>query len=282
MAAEPRAHPSSPAQPTLRTIDFSTNAPLRQASTMLRRAWLLDPPLSHAELADPATVQECLRAVCEALGHGIAADADEAKWDHELWRQHTTLKLLAPGGDVVVSASAEPPDLASVVSPWREEIYDVYRHVFSDLWRALLAGVPQEDEEARGALGRYDPGTAGAVSLVVLPAVEEEEEEEGAAAAGTEEKTTKIKKKKKRVDRPTFMTNTFLYPVWVNPRARVSFAADDGGGVQHVWVDTEQTTWTTGLWVRAGSAVSLATEMQDVEKDTTKVAAVFVTGHCDA
>lgn len=109
--------------PSLRTIDFSSNALLRQASTMLRRVWLLDPPLTHEELADPATVQECFRAMCEAIGNGITADGEDSKWDHELWRTHTQLKLLDP----VVTAKAAPGDLSGVVSPWREEIYDIYR-----------------------------------------------------------------------------------------------------------------------------------------------------------
>lgn len=121
---------------SLRTIDFTSNTPLRQASTMLRRVWLLDPPLSHEELADPATVQECFRAMCEAIGNGITADGDESKWDHELWRKHTQLKLL--GDPVVTAAPAEPSDLCSVVSPWREDIYDIYRqYVFWVGWLQL-------------------------------------------------------------------------------------------------------------------------------------------------
>lgn len=132
IAPEQQQSPSStapPAQtqgPSLRTIPFHNNALLRQAATMLRRVWLLDPPLSHEELADPATVQECFRAICGAIGSGIEADGDESKWDHELWRKHTQFKLLEP---VVTAAGKgeEAGDLSSVVSPWREEIYDIYR-----------------------------------------------------------------------------------------------------------------------------------------------------------
>ncbi|CAN8099357.1 unnamed protein product [Discula destructiva] len=256
MTAEPPAQQPSPALPTLCTIDFSAHALLRQASTMLRRVWLVDPPLTHEELADPPTVAECLRSVCEAIGSGITdepADEPAAKWDHARWLAHTQLKLLDESA--VVSASAQSPDLASVVSPWREDIYDIYRHVFSDLFRALVRETPAE---ARGLLGRYDPVKGDAVSLVVLPALEGEEEQ--------------------KVDKTAFTTDTFLYPVWVNPKAKISFSAD---GTKHVWEASEEATWTVGLWVHAGRDVALVTEMEDAAQDKTKIAAVFVTGHCE-
>lgn len=235
-----------------RKIDFSESALLRQVSTMLRRIWLLDPPLSNEELANPTTVKECFRAMCEAIGNGITDDPEDTKWNHELWLKHTQLKVLDPA----VAASAEPTDLRSVVSPWREEIYDVYRHLFSDLWRALVraAGSADDDGSERAQLGRYDPGKGDAVSLVVLP-VEE-----------------------KKVDTAAFKTDTFLYPVWVNPKAKISFAAD---GTEHAWLADKEVTWTTGLWIRAEKGVALTTEMKDVEGDESKIAAVFVTGHCD-
>lgn len=237
-----------------RKIDFSESVLLRQVSTMLRRVWLLDPPLSNEELANPTTVQECFRAMCEAIGNGITDDPEDTKWDHELWLKHTQLKVLT---DPAVTASAEPTDLRSVVSPWREEIYDVYRHLFSDLWRALVRAAGSADDEdgsETAKLGRYDPGKGDAVSLVVLPAEES------------------------KVDKTAFKTDTFLYPVWVNPKAKISFAAD---GTEHAWLADKEMTWTTGLWVRAEKNVALTTEMRDVEEDESKIAAVFVTGHCD-
>lgn len=248
MSVEAPAQRSSATAPALRKIDFSANAVLRQVSTMLRRAWLLDPPLSHEELAEPETVQECFRSLCETIGNEITAHPDDAgKWDHAHWLAHTQLTLL---GDPVVAASAAPADLTSVVSPWREEIYDIYRHVFSDLWRTLLAET-SEDQQAR--LGRFDPAQSDAVSLVVLPAEEA------------------------KVDKTAFTTDTLLYPVWVNPGAAISFSAD---GTEHSWSMGEGPTWTTGLWVQAGRNVVLRTDMKDVERDQSKIAAVFVTGHC--
>ncbi|KAJ4397166.1 hypothetical protein N0V93_001390 [Gnomoniopsis smithogilvyi] len=244
---ETSAQQASASASSLCKIDFSSSALLRQVSTMLRRVWLLDPPLSNEELADPTTVQECFRSMCEAIGNGITDDPEDTKWDHELWLKHTKLKLLDP----TVAASAEPTDLRSVVSPWREEIYDVYRHLFSDLWRALVRAA---DEERRGQLGTFDPAKGNAVSLVVLPAEEN------------------------KVDKTAFKTDTFLYPVWVNPKAKISFAAD---GTEHAWLADNEVTWTTGLWVQAGRDVALTTEMKDVEDDKSKIAAVFVTGHCD-
>lgn len=240
------------AEPAMLKLDFSSNAILRQVATMLRRVWLLDPPLSAEELADPATVQECLRAMCEALGNGIADDPAEAKWDHGAWLAHTQLKVLDPA--VVTSdgggATAPLPssDLRSVVSSWREEIYDIYRHLFVDLWRVLkaTAGI--------GRLGRYDPSKGDAVSLVVLQAEES------------------------KVDKTSFRTDTFLYPVWVNPKAKISFSADESG---HAWSEGEESTWTTGLWVQEGKDVTMTTKMDGMSDDKTGVAAVFVTGHCD-
>lgn len=246
--------PSAPpaAEPSLLKLDFSSNPVLRQVSTMLRRVWLLDPPLSHEELAaaDPSTLQECFRSVCEAVGNGIQDDPEEAKWDHDAWLAHTQFKVLQDPV-VVAAAGAEPPAddmLRSVVSPWRENIYDIYRHVFIDLWRGLHATA------AVDTLGRYDPSKGDVVSLVVLPAEE------------------------KKVDKTAFRTDTFLYPVWVNPRARISFSADQ---TEHSWAAGEEQTWTTGLWVQQGKSVVLTTTMNDISEGKTEVAAVFVTGHCD-
>lgn len=72
------------ALPGFASIDFTSNDVLRQVSTMLRRVWLIDPPLSDEELAKPETVQECFRSLCESIGNGIQDDPAEAKWDHEL------------------------------------------------------------------------------------------------------------------------------------------------------------------------------------------------------
>lgn len=248
MSVESEAQQANTEASSLCKLDFSSSALLRQMSTMLRRVWLLDPPLSNEELANPTTVQECFRSMCEAIGNGITDDPDDTKWDHELWLKHTKLKLLDP----TVAASAETTDLRSVVSPWREEIYDVYRHLFSDLWRALVTAA---SPERRSQLGRFDPAKGNAVSLVVLPAEEN------------------------KVDKTAFKTDTFLYPVWVNPKAKISFAAADG--TEHAWLAENKVTWTTGLWVQAGCDVALTTEMKDVEGDESKIAAVFVSGHCD-
>lgn len=96
---------------------------------------------------------------------------------------------------------------------------------------------------------------------------------------------------KTKADTTAFTTDTFLYPVFVHPRAKVTFAAAAGGGAEeHVWVAGEEKTWTTGLWVRAGRDVLLTTEVaamdgkkgEEGRKDGAEIAAVFVTGHCEA
>lgn len=294
--AAPAAAPE--AEPSMLKLDFSSNPTLRQVATMLRRVWLLDPPLSHEELADPATAQACFRAMCEVVGSGLAEGDDDddgardpgrraAAWDQDAWLARVAqckedgLRLVpAP----VVTAAAASPDPRSVVSPWREEIYDVYRHVFADLWRGL------EATAAVDPLARYDPARGDAVSLVVLPtpavaaAVEAEAEaavgdgggEEGKKKEGKEEEG----KESKKTDRTAFRTDTFLYPVWINPKAEILFSAADDG-IEHRWVDGEQATWITGLWVREGKNIDLTTKMDGAGSDETGVAAVFVTGHCD-
>lgn len=269
-----QAAPSeAPAQPPLLKLDFSSNPALRQVATTLRRVWLLDPPLSHEERADHATAQACFRDMCETVGSGLPGPANDdgnagpaaeasSEWDHGAWlagvaqqrRLGLGLRLVeAP----VVAAAAASPDPRSVVSPWREEIYDVYRHVFADLWRGLEATAVMDPPPAR-----YDPSRGDAVSLVVLP------------VSGVAEEA----------QRTAFRTDTFLYPVWVNPRAEISFSAAAGGnsdGIEHRWVDGEEATWITGLWVRGGEDVVLTTKMDGAGDDETGVAAVFVTGHCD-
>lgn len=251
MSAEHQTDEQSAAatsQPGLRTIDFSSDSVLRQVTTMLRRAWLVDPPLSDEDLADPDATRECFRCVCEAIGAGIAEDEPAgAGRDHARWLARTQLTVL---DDPAVAASAEPPDPRSVLSPWRGNMYDVYRHVFADLSRALPGG-----GGGGGGRARYDPAKGTAVSLAVLRADEE-----------------------KKVDRMAYRTDTFLYPVWLNPKARVVFTAD---GAEHVWSAGEESTWTAGMWVRGGKEVVLTTETDGVDEDQSGLAAVFVTGHCD-
>lgn len=174
------------------------------------------------------------------------------------WLKHTQLKLLHPP----VRATAEPgKDLRSVVSPWREEVYEIYRHVFSDLWRALV----QESIEQAALFGRFNPGRSDAVSLVALPSP---------PGGEVENKTA-------------FRTDTFLYPVWVHPQAKVMFVAN--GEETQVWEAKSEATWTRGLWVRGGGEIVLTTEMGEKEKkaddaeeeEEMGISAVFVTGHCE-
>lgn len=132
--------------------------------------------------------------------------------------------------------------------------------VFSDLWRALVQQTAAAGDERPGQLGRYDPNRGDAVTLVVLPAEE-------------------IKK----ADQTAFTTDTFLYPVWVHPHATISFATPGSDDMDHVWAAREEATWTTGLWVRAGRDVVLMTEMVGAGSGGEEgIAAVFVTGHCEA
>lgn len=170
------------------------------------------------------------------------------------WLKHTQLKLLSPP----ISATAEPgKDLRSVVTPWREEVYEIYRHVFSDLWRALV----QESIDQAQLFGRFNPGRSDAVSLVALPVPEGDSS--------------------KKVDTTAFRTDTFLYPVWVHPQAKITFAAN--GEETHVWEADKEDTWTRGLWVRGGGEIGLTTEVgkKEGQEDELGVAAVFVTGHCE-
>lgn len=315
--------PAEPAQPAMLRLDFASNPSLRQVTTMLRRAWLLADPGAAAAADDDKdrdAVQERLRAACGVLGADITTttttttttgDDDKdgeggGKWDHDAWvaRASSQLKLDVLGAPVVVAGpgpgaadSKQDDAQRSVVSPWREEIYEVYRHVFVDLWRVLVATA------AGAGVGRYDPSRGDAVSVVVLPLP--------AAAvpgAGDEEEMEKKEKKKEKdtekAERTAFRTDTFLFPVWVSPRAEVSFAAapaageeeevDDaeGGAWAHAWAAGEASTWTTGLWVREGREVEITTRVvgasvagqdggEGEEGDGTGVAAVFVTGHCE-
>lgn len=312
--------PPAEAEPAMLKLDFTSNPSLRQVTTMLRRAWLLadpgpgtasPPPTPTGSTADPDrdAVQERLRAACEALGADITSgggttggdgnggddhddEGEGGKWDHDAWAARAPeLKLDVLGAPVVVAGPgngadgadrADKQDARSVVSPWREEIYEVYRHVFVDLWRVLVATA------AGAGVGRYDPSRGDAVSVVVLPLPAAVSGASGTGDGGEDEK--------KKVERTAFRTDTFLFPVWVNPQAEVSFAAapaagkeeEEGGTWAHAWAAGEASTWTTGLWVREGRDVEITTRVvaslvgQDVEEDDgTGVAAVFVTGHCE-
>lgn len=234
-------------EPVVRPIDFSDNMVVRQVSTMLRRLWLVDPPLSDEELLQENTLKECFQAITQAIGNGISDDPEEARWDHGLWLSHTGLRVLNPA----VLAAAEPYDVRSVVSPWRSEIYEIYKHVFVDLWRTLKE-VPKTDH-----LGKFDPSKEGSVTLGVLKA------------------------EKLKVDKTAFRTDTFLYPVWINPKAKITFSIDSVEGNEHVWSDGEPSVWTKGLWVQGEKEVTMTTKLDDIEGDQTGITAIFVMGHCE-
>ncbi|KUI62505.1 Heterokaryon incompatibility protein 6, OR allele [Cytospora mali] len=232
-------------EPVVRIIDFSDNMVVRQVSTMARRMWLLNPPLSHEEQLEESALKTCFRSTVQEIGSGIAEAPEEARWDHQLWLSHND-RLLDP----VVLAGAAPHDTRSVVSPWRSEIYDIYKHIFIDLWRKLKKD-PNTDH-----LGEFNPGKDDSVTLGVLQA-----------------ETLKI-------DKMGFDTDTFLYPVWVNPRAQIAFSVEGVVGKEHVWSNGEPSAWSTGLWLLAGKELTMTTKM-DTDGDETGVAAVFMMGHCE-
>lgn len=233
--------------PVVRLIDFSDNIVVRQVSTMLRRLWLVDPPLSDEELLQENTLKACFQAITQAIGNGISDDPEEARWDHGLWLSHTELRVLNPA----VLAAAEPYDVRSVVSPWRSEIYEIYKHVFIDLWR-MLRETPKTDH-----LGKFDPSQEGSVTLGVLKA------------------------EKLKVDKTAFRTDTFLYPVWIHPKAKITFSVDGVEGNEHVWSDGEPSVWTKGLWAQGEKEITMTTKLDDFEGDQTGITAVFVMGHCE-
>lgn len=236
-----------PGEPAFRRIDFSDNMVVRQVSTMLRRLWLVDPPLSDEELLQETTLKACFQAITQAIGNGISDDPEEARWDHGLWLKHTELRVLNPA----VLAAAEPYDVRSVVSPWRSEVYEIYKHVFIDLWRTLKEA-PETDH-----VGKFDPSKEGSVTLGVLKA------------------------EKLKVDKTAFRTGTFLYPVWINPKAEITFSVDGVEGNEHVWSDGEPSVWTKGLWVQGEKEITMTTKLDDIEGDQTGITAVFVMGHCE-
>lgn len=234
-------------EPEMRLIDFSDNMVVRQVSTMLRRLWLVDPPLSDEELLQETTLKACFQDITQAIGNGISDDPENARWDHGLWLSHTEFRVLNPA----VLAAAEPYDVRSVVSPWRSEIYEIYKHVFIDLWRTLK-NAPKTEH-----LGKFDPSKEGSVTLGVLKA------------------------EKLKVDKTAFRTDTFLYPVWINPKAKIIFSVDGTEGNEHIWSDGEPSAWTKGLWVQGEKEVTMTTKLDDIEGDQTGITAIFVMGHCE-
>lgn len=308
--------------PTLLTLNFAPNPTLRQVTTLLRRVWLLDPPLSDQELADPTTVSQCLQSVTQLVGgefsfsspsssissknHDSSSSSsssntkkervmEEEEDDDEEWKTRTQFRILSH--PVVLSAEKlesglsqaqkdnDDAYLRSVVSPWREEIYDVYRHVFADLWRMVFSTLSSSSSSSSSlspnnvdnnnsrqlSLGVFEPTRGNAVSVAALPS---------AAACSPQRGDNTMT--------TSFPTDTFLYPVWVSPRAKVTFSAQGEEGEKHSWLVGEAKTWTTGLWVKAGQGIVLRTERidgegkeEEEEEEETGLAAVFVTGHCD-
>lgn len=241
--------PNPSDQPLLRTVDFSLAPPVIQTSIFLRRMWTIDWSAhirGDSEDERTTALHEFFGATVAAVMRAVAEAPPEEKQDDELWRRQTELRLLEPPlGNADDEDGEETP--RAVMSHWRQQLYRLYGHIFADAYNMLRDEIPW--------IGEYK---APSVSLWIV----HKDPSDPEAARRT---------------RPPLDQDTFVYPVWVNPQAKVTFLAEEAES-GHTW-SADASTLTAVLWINGEESKRLRVEV-DAEDEHT-AAAVLVFGQCE-
>lgn len=249
MAAPEYSAPSD-AKPTkqhdlpLVTVDWSDNMVVMQVSTMLRRAWLLDPiTLTSSTNESLAEDGPALSSVMQTIGNGIAVAPPETRWDDGIWRSETGYGILDPP----CSLQCDETNPRNVWSPWRESVYHMHNHVFIDVWRRLRDDMPKAE------IGQFRPPNVGTWALEYQP------KEHGSELPSR-----------------TFSVDTFVCPVWLDGGVNVHIGPSEAE--QPVIFDARH--WTSAVWVRAGEEVTFGIQGGH-GANVGGIAAVLVLGYCE-
>ncbi|KAK3346415.1 heterokaryon incompatibility protein-domain-containing protein [Lasiosphaeria hispida] len=231
----------------LQTVDFSNNPAsymaMMQVSTLVRRLWLIEPTsLGFDAQQDPKSPEfkQLFRDVTNKVGNWVATTSAEERFHDEIWKERTDFIFLDPPFE------AEPNTQTSLFSPFRLAIYEVYNHIFYDVYNAIQ----RRSDEGWLAVGAFTPPSVSVIMVTV------DSSEPGPV-------------------QHRFDTDTFVYPVWIEPGTTLTLAA----GEHQATLVSEGRTWTSALWFEGNKPVVITPHTSDKERNG--VVAVLAIGPCD-
>ncbi len=240
--------PTSQDGPPLRTIDFSQNPAVMQVSTALRRLWLVDPEnfvVSNPEDgSESRALEHVFPDITRQLGNWIAETPPNDCWDDSVWKSQTDLPLLDPPEGQQAEIDASEAGEGPLFTPFRQQVYGVYDHVFWDVYHSLKV-------EAEEEIGEFRPP---ATTVMVLE--------------GSEDESPEISH--------SFPVDTFVYPVWIAPKTTLTFSVD---GHEKTLTPVGH-TWKFSLWFRAGNTATI-TPQDGAGERRGRVVAVLALGQCE-
>ncbi|KAK4164082.1 heterokaryon incompatibility protein-domain-containing protein [Cladorrhinum sp. PSN259] len=215
-------------EPSIRTIDFSSNGAVMQVSTMLRRLWLIDP-----DTLEGNTVQEKFQGAAKTTGSAIAHEPPEERFDDAVWKSRTASSLLDPP-----PGSSRPEDDQQGAGPlfteFRQMIYGMCNHIFWDVYQSLKVTAANEEI----VIGEFKPPSTTVMIMRTSP--DEAPEVDHFLA-----------------------TDTFVYPLWIAPDVNLSLKVDK----EENTLEPDGKTWTKALWVPEGKTVTFTPEESGERKD---------------
>ncbi|KAM7190820.1 hypothetical protein V8F33_009243 [Rhypophila sp. PSN 637] len=144
-------------------------------------------------------------------------------------------------------------------TPFRQQVYGLYNHVFFDAHSALTAQLASAEgsNTEQAQIGKFEPP---ATTVMVLEAPEEDEPE-----------------KEKGIPHE-FETDTFVYPVWIARGTELTIKKEGETETMVEFTD-EGKKWTEVLWFKAGTKVVVYPESEDSK--AKGVVALLCLGVCD-
>ena len=235
--------------PSLRAIDFAHKPAVMQVSTALRRLWLIDPDGLVASNPEDGSESRALEHVfpdvIRQLGDWIAQTPPNECWEDDVWKSRTDFPLLDPPEGSQAEIADSEDGGGPLFTPFRQQVYGVYDHIFWDVYHSLK-------DETEEEIGQFQPPST---TIMVLGASDDEDDD-----------TSHF-----------FPVDTFVYPVWIAPKTTLTFSVD--GHEKTLTPDGH--TWTSSLWLRAGTTATITPLGESGERCSRAVAAVLALGQCE-
>lgn len=219
-----------------------------QVSTALRRLWLLDPDnlvvTNPEDGSESQALEHVFPDVTRQLGNWIAQTPPNECWDDGVWKSRTDFPLLDPPEGSQAELDSSEDGQGPLFTPFRQQVYGVYDHVFWDVYNSLKG-------ETDGEIGELKPPST---TVMVLRASEGESP-----------------------DIPHFFpVDTFVYPVWIAPKTTLAFSVD---GHEQILTPNGH-TWRFSLWFREGTTATI-TPQDEAGERRGRVVAVLALGQCE-
>lgn len=221
-----------------------------------------------------------LQSIAGKISENAAPDADD--YNDKKWKASTDLVLIDPPvGPTTSSPSDEKTDekegdeeesdddsdaaiSSPLFTPFRQQVYGIYNHVFNDAWDALRAQLTASSspEEKVEQIGEFEPPST---TIMVLEAPDDDDE----SKEGIEHE---------------FETDTFVYPVWVGEGCKLAISLTNAEGELLGEIGEDGQKWTEVWWFKAGTKIVVRPLPAATEGEGKKLegeVAVLALGVCE-